>query len=90
MKKVPSPFEMYVLSEEEQRIGRLLTAANKATIHNLRTFSAMERLELKFDPANPEKFQQAEAELHGRIEVLTLLLDEAEAAETATLLPTNL
>lgn len=82
MRKTPSTFENYVLTEEEFRQGSLLTALNKAVIHNLRTQYAQDRLQVRFDPAKPELFIQAEAELCGMITVLDYILAVAEAAET--------
>lgn len=82
MKKTPSPFERYTLTDEEARQGSLLTALNKAVIHNLRTDYALERLKVRYDPEAPEKFLQEEAELAGMLTVLDYILAIAEVAET--------
>lgn len=81
MMKIPSPFESFVLTEEEQRHSRLFTPGNKAFLHNLRTEYALARLALTFDSTSPSKFLQAEAALHGAIEVLDRILEEAESTE---------
>lgn len=81
MHRIPSPFEAYVLTEEEQRYSRLFTPGNKAFIHNLRTEYALARLALTFDSTSPSKFLQAEAAIYGAIEVLDRILEEAESTE---------
>jgi hypothetical protein len=77
MMKVLSSFETYALTEDEQKMSTLFSSLQLARLHNLRTTYALARLDLTFDPTKPTKFMQEEAALHGSIEVLTLLIDEA-------------
>jgi len=76
-----SVFQNFHLTPEEQRQSCLFTALNKAYLHNLRTGCALERLDITFDPANPLRFSQQEAELQGRIGIINTILADAEAAE---------
>lgn len=86
MQKVTSPFELFELRPDQQKVGQLLSLETKAVLHNIRTAAAWEKVQLKYDPLHPELFLQAEAELQGRIGVLTEILDNAEISATQ---PTN-
>lgn len=77
-----NPFQAWVLSQEEIIRGQVLTTLQKQVIQNERAALANKRISLKFDPAEPLKFQQEDAELQGQIGILSYLLEMSSAAET--------
>lgn len=70
-----NPFTSWKLSEEEFRLGSTLTELNLKLIQNEIADAALEKLNLTFDPTNPLKFAQQEAELGGKIRALQYLID---------------
>ena len=88
-----SLFQSWILSETEQIQGSILTLVQKQCIQNQITQAAQEKVSLKYDPANPQTFLQAEAELHGRINALSYLLSQSAEYERQydpSLTPRNL
>ena len=77
-----NPFQGWILSPEEQLQGQVLTSLQKQVIHNERTAYLSMRVNLKFDPEHPLKFQQEDAELQGKIGALSYLLEMSIIAET--------
>lgn len=76
-------FQQWSLSAEEQVQGSLLQDLQKKVIQNEIAIAAQEKLALKFDSGNPLLFAQQEAELAGKIGILSFLLQQSElAAET--------
>lgn len=76
-----SYFQGWILDEREFLLGSVLTTSNKQVIQNLIVQAAQEKVNLTFDPANPHKFMQREAELQGTIKTLQTLLDNSASAE---------
>ncbi len=79
-----SKFVSYILTDQEQRQGSILSHLNKMVIQNLINLCAEEKVAMDFDPDAPQKFLQQEAELKGQILILQQLLiasDEAEQGE---------
>jgi len=76
-----SSFTSWNLTEQEENQGSLLTLAQKAMIQNQICAAAEEKISLTFDPTNPSKFLQQEAELQGKILSLKSLLFYSEEVE---------
>jgi len=76
-----SKFVLFQLSQRDEKIGQQLTPLNKQVLHNLRTGYAEEKLALKFTPNDVLSFAQQEAELQGKILLLSYILECAEIAE---------
>lgn len=69
-----SSFIRYELNQAELETGTQFNTQQRAVIQNLIADSAEEKVSLTFDPQNPMKFAQAEAELQGKIGILKYLL----------------
>lgn len=69
-----SSFVSYILTEGELKAGSHFSVEQKAVIQNLISDIAEEKVALTYDPNNPLKFTQAEAELQGKIGILKYLL----------------
>lgn len=69
-----SPFQSWILTEDEAIEGAILTITQKQCIQNQIATLAMERINLETDPAQPLKTLQQEAFLKGQITALTYLL----------------
>lgn len=80
MEPLPSMFQSFKLSAQEESLGQQLTSLNVAVIHNLRSTIAIEKIHLDFDPAKMQEFIQQDAYKRGQIEMLTYLLDCNESA----------
>lgn len=74
--RIPSMFDHFSLDEEETKVAKTFTDANMLFLRNLRHEAMMAKLQLSFDPLNPHTFQQNEAALTGKIDVLTLLIGD--------------
>lgn len=72
---LPSSFTSYSLTASEQAAGQMLTEANVMHMQNLICSAAEEKLNLTFDPTNPNPFIQREAELTGQIGILRMLIE---------------
>ena len=75
-------FQSWALTKEEEVIGAVLTTLQKQLIQNQIAEAAQEKVGLTFDPLNPQKFIQQEAELQGRIRALQYLISASEDAES--------
>lgn len=73
--EVPTLFTKYILTDEEELAGTQFTDAQRMYIRNIIADAAEEKVRLPFDPTNPHKFIQREAELQGVILTLTNLLN---------------
>lgn len=69
-----SSFVSYILTAGEIEAGSHFSTEQRAVIQNLIAETAEEKVSLTFDPNNPLKFTQAEAELQGKIGILKYLL----------------
>ena len=74
--RIPSMFDHFELNEEEQLIAQTFSDGNILYLKNFRHDAMMAKLALQFDPAQPHVFQQNEAALVGKIDVLTLLIGD--------------
>jgi hypothetical protein len=74
-------FSSYELTTEEMTQGSILTLTQKQVIQNDIAISAAEKLNLEYDPNNPNVFMQQEAKLAGQIQALKYRLDCSDAAE---------
>lgn len=72
---IPTIFQKWDLSTEEQIQATQWTTLQKQFIQTEIAVAAEEKVSLKFDPQNPMLFAQQEAELHGKIGILTYLLE---------------
>jgi len=70
-----SSFISYILTVGEQEAGSHFSPEQRAVIQNLIADAAEEKVALTYDPTNPLKFTQAEAELQGKIGILKYLLE---------------
>mgnify|MGYP007071573929 CR=1 FL=1 len=76
-----NPFQAWKLSEQEILQGSIFSNLQKQCLQNERAKLAAERINLKFDPANPQEFIQQDAELQGKIGLLGYLIDLSDSAE---------
>lgn len=77
---VVNQFSQWKLSDEELPFAYQLTDLNVKAIQNEIAIAAQEKIALTFDPTNPLLFAQQEAELAGKIGILTYLLSQSEAS----------
>lgn len=75
-------FSSYTLTQEEQLAGETLSALSIQVLHNLRSRLAEQKLYLPFTPNDVLAYAQQEAFLTGQLELLTFLIDSAEAANS--------
>lgn len=76
-----SPFQSWILTEKELLNGTALTILQKQCIQNQIAQLSMQKNVLEFDPQNPMKFMQTEAELRGQISALQYLVTLSLEAE---------
>lgn len=76
-----SPFQSWVLSDNETFQGAILNNLQKQVIQNQICQVASQKLNLEFDPTNPSKFMQEEASLKGQMQALEYLLTFSAEAE---------
>jgi len=74
-------FSSYVLTEEEQLQGSLLTISQHQVIQNDIALYAQQKIALEYDATNPNLFLQQEAKLSGQIQALTYRLECSDAAQ---------
>lgn len=74
-------FSSFELLEEEELQGQILNQYQVMVMQNRLADFAAQRLALKLDTNKPAEFAQAEAELHGKIDLLTLMLQSSEEAK---------
>lgn len=78
MDEVPELFQTYQLSKQEELQGQQLNDFQRGYLHNLRAFYAQQKLSQLFTPLDVIGYAQAEAELRGKIDLLTDLLTPPE------------
>ena len=74
-------FQTYQVSSQEDLSGQRINEFQRAYLHNLRAMYAEQKLVLLFTPTDIVGFAQAEAELRGKIDLLTDLLASTEIPE---------
>lgn len=72
-----SLFAMWELTESEQLSGSILTPEQIALIQNDIAVAAHAQVALQFDPLNPGKFAQQQADLAGQIVALRRVIDRS-------------
>lgn len=78
-------FSRYLLSEQESISGSILNSQQKMVIQNIIADIAEEKLALIFDPTNPSRFMQQEADLAGKLSILKFILENSKAYEDLAL-----
>lgn len=76
-----NPFQLWILSEKENLQGSILTSAQKQVIQNQIAYAALSKINLTFDPLNPQLFMQEEALYKGKMQALEALLIASTEAE---------
>jgi len=76
-----NPFQLWILSDRETLQGAILTALQKQVIQNQIAYAALSKINLNFDPANPQVFIQEEALYKGKMQALEGLLIASSEAE---------
>lgn len=74
-------FQSWILTDEEFVQGSILTITQKQCIQNQIAQLAQEKINLTYNPENPNRFLQREAELQGSITALQYLLTLSNTAE---------
>ena len=69
-----SSFVKYELNEEEFKVGTHLSIETRAILQNLIADCAEEKITSTYDPSDPLKYAQVEAELQGKIGILKYVL----------------
>lgn len=69
-----SSFFSFKLTEQEIAAGSSYSTEQRAFIQNLISEAAEEKVALTYDPHNPLRFTQQEAELQGKIGILKYML----------------
>ena len=75
-------FQSWNLTPEEYLQGGILTSLQRQVIQNQIASVATQKINLSFDPSNPQGFAQQEAHLRGQIDALSYLLTLSEEAES--------
>ena len=75
-------FSSYTLTVAEEELGQQFNIYQEYVLRNKFSALAMEKLSLTYDPDNPQKFLQREAELQGQIGILRWLLASSDAVKT--------
>jgi hypothetical protein len=74
-------FVSWILTPEEEAQGSVFSLTQKQLIQNRIAVLAEEKLALTYDPNEPMKFLQTEAELQGQIGILKYLLTMSQDVE---------
>lgn len=73
--QVINTFTQYEFTEEEIEEASILSPLLRMYLQSRMATLAQEKLNSKFDPTNPVRFAQLEAELAGKISIISELLD---------------
>jgi len=82
-------FTRISLSASDAILSQSLTHLNLCWLQNERALYAQQKLNMKLDPKNVEAFMQEEAELHGKLNLLTYLIDCANEAVKSHVIQTQ-
>lgn len=74
-------FTSYNLTDDQQRIGSILTDLQEEVLRNYLAQYAGDKLRLKLDTNNIDKFVQEEAELIGKIVFIQFLLENSTSSK---------
>ncbi len=80
--KTITPFESFILSEEESKSAMSLSQLQMQNMHNLRTEYLLQKVGLSIDTKDMTSHIQTEAYLRGQIDVLTYLLEMSQVVQT--------
>lgn len=78
---VSGTFSYYELTEQETLASRVLSPLQKMNIQNIIAATADEKINLVFDPTNPNRFMQQEADLAGKIAILKYVIELSDMTE---------
>jgi hypothetical protein len=78
--QIPSLLTTFKLDPEEEDAAKQFVGLNLMHLHNLRAEVVRNKLQLIFDPAKPQHFQQDEAYNKGKLDLLTELIGDNYAA----------
>jgi hypothetical protein len=77
-----NPFQLWILSDQETLQGSILTSLQRQVIQNQIAYAALTKLNIAFDPQNPQLFLQEEALYKGKMQALEALLIASSEAES--------
>lgn len=83
--QITNQFTQFELTSEEQISAQQLTALNLQFLQNLLADLSIEKVNLKYTPENHLSWVQAEAELHGKIGMVSYLIECHTQSVQATL-----
>jgi hypothetical protein len=78
---LPNSFTSWEMTEEEVKVGSILTIAQAQVLQNQLALCAEEKLAIEFDPQNPAEYCKQEAYKRGQIDILRHILDTSEALQ---------
>jgi hypothetical protein len=78
---IPNSFASYLLTEQEETQGQILSTVQKMVLQNKLSTIAEEKLHLTYDASAPLIYAQKEAELTGQMGVIQWLLDTSNQVE---------
>lgn len=78
-------FTSFDLTPEEFKAGTILSLPQIQVLQNSLSEVALQKVELVYDPLNPVDFAQQVAYLQGKIDVLSLLIENSKAMELSLL-----
>jgi len=78
---IDNDYSSYILTEDEEIQGTLLTIAQKQVIQNEISIIATKLLDMVLDPAEPQKFIQEQSYIKGQLDALRYRLTMSETVE---------
>lgn len=78
---IPNTFASFELSQSEEEAGQILNVHQKMVIQNKMSETAIQKLNLVYDPKDPADFEQQISYLQGQLDVLNWQLDSSSATE---------
>lgn len=82
---IPNAFCTYLLTDDEQASGTILTVLQQQVLQNRVSQIAEQKLALVFDKSDPLEFGIQVAYLDGQIRIMQFLLQESEATQQLVL-----
>jgi hypothetical protein len=74
-------FQTFQLSKQDELAGQQFNLSQRAVLHNLRAMYCQQKMAELFTPADVIGFAQREAELRGKIDLLSALLLPVEVPD---------
>ena len=78
---IPNTFSSYQLTREEDISGRILNTQQKQVLQNQLSSIATDKLNLIFNPKEPEDYAMQVAYKQGQLDFINYLLAESEETE---------